>query len=152
MRNCLMQSIYEFSWQAEAEVELRRLAEEPDTEAIWLLHWVKWLMTNFVAFVAALLYGTLKFLSTGHWTILPPHSGAFDQNVWCGPEESGFIPPQEFQRNAVQIPAGSHLKISSLQGQQRIYGGTKAVACFSLNLWQGSRMLERLTQNDNMYI
>ena len=78
-----MQSIYEFSWQAEAEVELRRLAEEPDTEATeaslsQVTH--DKLCSVCCSFV---VWDPKVFI---YWSLdhSPPHSGAFDQNV-CAP-------------------------------------------------------------------
>lgn len=64
-----------------------------------------------------------------YWSLdhSPPHSGAFDQNV-CAPWGIGLHSAPRISMKRCPNPSESHLKISSLHGQQRIYVGTKAVA------------------------
>ena len=103
-----------------------------------LKHWVKWLMTNLVAFVIALLYGTVKFLSS-----LDHSPAILDLSNACSPEESGFIPPQEFQWNAVQVPADVTWKSHPLTVNEESTLVPKLLHVLFLDLRQGSRMLER---------
>ncbi len=75
----MQSNVYEF-WQAEAEVELRRLAEEPDTEAKWL--------------------EALSQVTHDKSCSICDSFVVWDRKIFIvtGPfEESGFIPPQEFQ-------------------------------------------------------
>ena len=106
---------------------------------------------NFVSFVAALLYGTLKFLSTGHRTILPPIL-ELSTRMFGAPWGIGLHSAPRISMKRCPNPSGISLENLIPSRSTKNLRWYQSCCMFFFDLWQGSRMLERLTQNDSMYI